>query len=291
MFGDIERRYNLPEGYLARVRQIESNNGQNTFNRMSGAAGDFQFIPSTARQYGLTNPYDTMSAADAAARLAADNRTVLTRNGIDPNAANLYLAHQQGAQGAVNLLNSSAPAGSVVGERAVAWNGGDPSASAGDFARRILERFSGNQAGLAAPAWNAVPSNLPTPAGWDRAMQPATPYGDLRGAPPASFFNTPPAVPGQPTNALTPNLQPYPEATPLPPADPAPAATPGIDPLKLFTAGAQMLQGSQKKEEAPVPFTPAPINRPQATQMPQLAQSNILQAMQRRRMPAGLLGG
>lgn len=140
----IEQKYGLPDGYLARTRQIESRNGQNTYNPKSGAAGDFQFIPSTAKAYGLTDPYDFYQSADAAGRFARDNASVLrNRLGRDPSAGELYLAHQQGAGGASKLLaNPNAPAGELLGTKAVAWNGGDPNASASQFASKWLAKFS-----------------------------------------------------------------------------------------------------------------------------------------------------
>lgn len=144
-FAAIEKQYGLPQGYLARVRNIESGGGRNTFNKLSGAAGDFQFIPSTAKQYGLSNPYDTEAAADAAARLAADNRAALIKAGIqDPTADQLYLAHQQGSGGATKLLtNPNARATDLLGANAVNWNGGNADMTAGDMAKRVMAMYSG----------------------------------------------------------------------------------------------------------------------------------------------------
>lgn len=169
-FSALEQRYGLPPGYLSRTRAIESSNGRNTYNKLSGAAGDFQFIPSTARAYGLTNPYDTMAAADAAARLAADNRAALIRAGIaEPTAAQLYLAHQQGAKGAASLLNAQGPAADIVGRNAVAWNAGDPSQSGASFAQKVMALYGGqkpatfNERWAAAEPTNAVPDTSATP--------------------------------------------------------------------------------------------------------------------------------
>lgn len=140
----LEQREGLPQGYLSRVWQIESRAGRDTYNPKSGAAGDFQFIPSTAKAYNLTDPYDFNQSADAAARFARDNANVLrNRLGREPSAGELYLAHQQGAGGASKLLsNPDAPAGQVVGTKAVAWNGGDPNAPASQFAAKWTAKFS-----------------------------------------------------------------------------------------------------------------------------------------------------
>jgi hypothetical protein len=73
----------------------------------SGAAGLYQFMPSTAKQYKLINPYNPQEAADAAARLATDNAKYLAQHDIAPSGAYLYLAHQQGMGGAVAIIRAA----------------------------------------------------------------------------------------------------------------------------------------------------------------------------------------
>lgn len=145
-FSVFEEKYNLPSGYLARTAQIESNMGRNMDNPNSSAGGPFQFIDSTARQYGLEDKYDWTQSTDAASRLAADNAAVLRRAlGREPTAAELYLAHQQGAGGAAKLLaNPNAPAVDIVGADAVRLNGGDTNMTASQFAGKWLNKFGGN---------------------------------------------------------------------------------------------------------------------------------------------------
>lgn len=152
-YSELERRYGLPQGYLVPVRRVESAGGRNVYNPKSGAAGDFQFIPRTARAYGLTNPYDPVASAEAAARLARDNMAALRRAGIEsPSAADLYLAHQQGAGGAVKLLRGGdAPAQSLVGANAVNWNSGNPSMTGPQFAEAIKSKFLGAAGGAQSP--------------------------------------------------------------------------------------------------------------------------------------------
>lgn len=151
LFADLERRYNLPSGYLNRTWQIESASGRNLLNPKSGAAGHFQFMPRTAEQYGLKNPNDLAQSAEAAARLAADNRSILQRAGIEnPSASELYLAHQQGAGGATKLLSGAdRPAADIVGRKAVEWNAGNTGMTGREFAQSILSKFgmSGGQGG------------------------------------------------------------------------------------------------------------------------------------------------
>lgn len=142
-FGRYESQYGLPTGYLGRTSWLESRGDVNAKNPNSSAAGPFQFITSTARQYGLENPYDADESTDAASRLGRDNMQFLrSRLGRDPTAAELYLAHQQGAGGAAGLLaNPNRPAHEVVGMDAVKLNGGNASMTAQQFANKWINKF------------------------------------------------------------------------------------------------------------------------------------------------------
>lgn len=69
----LERAYGLPPGLLDRMWAKESNRGDPLHMRSSaGALGHFQFMPDTAKQYGLTNPNDFTQSAGAAARYMSD---------------------------------------------------------------------------------------------------------------------------------------------------------------------------------------------------------------------------
>jgi hypothetical protein len=142
LFAEKEAKFGLPSGYLARTAQIESNFNPNAKNPNSSATGLFQFINSTARQYGLDNPRDPVAATAAAARLAADNKAHLQRVlGREPTAGELYLAHQQGAGGAAKLLtNPNASASSVVGDAAARLNRG-AGMTASTFANQWINKF------------------------------------------------------------------------------------------------------------------------------------------------------
>jgi hypothetical protein len=140
----IERAYGLPPGYLHRTKMLESGGRLDARNPNSSATGPFQFIDSTARQYGLTDRTDLAASADAAARLARDNAAQLRRAlGREPTAAELYLAHQQGAGGAVAMLsNPDAQASGLVGDAAVRLNAGQPGQTGGAFAQHWLDKFN-----------------------------------------------------------------------------------------------------------------------------------------------------
>jgi hypothetical protein len=144
LFSAKTQEYALPEGYLDRTAGVESSYNPDAKNPNSSAGGLFQFIDGTARQYGLKNKFDPVEATDAAARLARDNATAL-RNalGRDPTAGELYLAHQQGAGGAIKLLsNPDAPAESIVGGAAARLNGG-AGLTAGQLAQKWTRKIDG----------------------------------------------------------------------------------------------------------------------------------------------------
>ena len=145
LFAQTEQQYNLPAGYLARTAQIESGMNPNARNPNSSAGGLFQFIDGTANQYGLTDRFNPALATDAAGRLARDNAATLTKRlGRQPTAAELYLAHQQGAGGAAALLaNPGALASSVLGGAAHGLNAGQGGQTAGAFAGQWLNKFDG----------------------------------------------------------------------------------------------------------------------------------------------------
>ena len=70
---NLEQKYGIQHaGLLDSIWMQESSRGRNMGKSSAGAEGHFQFIPSTAKAYGLTNPYDFDQSADAAARMMRD---------------------------------------------------------------------------------------------------------------------------------------------------------------------------------------------------------------------------
>ncbi len=143
-FSTLEAENGLPQGYLERTAFIESRGDPNAQNPNSSAGGLFQFIDSTAKQYGVKDKFDPVQATDGAIDLAVDNMRILTKAlGREPTAAELYLAHQQGGTGARRLLsNPNAKAVDIVGAEAVRLNGGDANMTAGEFANLWLDKFN-----------------------------------------------------------------------------------------------------------------------------------------------------
>ncbi len=79
LFAELESKYRLPSGLLDSVWSAESQRGKSMLSP-AGAEGHFQFMPGTARQYGVKNPYDLRESANGAARMYAD---LLAQNGGD----------------------------------------------------------------------------------------------------------------------------------------------------------------------------------------------------------------
>lgn len=73
LFGFLEQRYGLPAGVLQRKFEVESAAGKHLISS-AGALGPMQFMPSTARQYGLSrdNVMDLDASAEAAAHYLSD---------------------------------------------------------------------------------------------------------------------------------------------------------------------------------------------------------------------------
>ena len=158
------RKRGLDPAYGRRTAQIESSLDPKAKNPKSSAGGLYQFIDDTWARYGKgRDRYDPAAAADAAAELTVANQRAL-RNalGRDPTNAELYLAHQQGAGGAADLIND--PDGKAEGER-FALNGG-AGGTKGDFARKWMAKFEGRDDGMAVPGTTGQ-EGLPTPVSKD----------------------------------------------------------------------------------------------------------------------------
>lgn len=141
-----------PSGdYFSRLAQVESGGNARAINPKSGAAGKYQFLPSTAKAYGI-DPMNAEQSEEGVRRFRADNAAVLTGAlGRSPTEPEEYLAHQQGAGGASALLrNPDRPAIEVLAEarksrsvaaKAIVDNGGNLGMTAGDFAQQQMNRF------------------------------------------------------------------------------------------------------------------------------------------------------
>lgn len=119
---DAAQARGIPKDDFLRASYIETGGrfDERAYNSGSGAAGLFQFIPSTASAYGIRgNEFDPAVSADAAARLYLDNqRTIVSghnRTGnpylsgaAQPGGLDMYVAHQQGAGGYASIQSALA---------------------------------------------------------------------------------------------------------------------------------------------------------------------------------------
>ncbi len=136
--GTSSAQYGADGGFLAALALHESSGNPNAKNPYSSASGLFQFLSGTARQWGISNPFDVQQSVDGAARASAYNAAQLGTADWKTN----YLAWQQGLGGAKALLgNPNALAVDVVGRNAVVNNGGNPNMTAGQFADFIGNSF------------------------------------------------------------------------------------------------------------------------------------------------------
>lgn len=121
----IERqaqRSGIPREDFLRFAYIETG-GQfdaDAHNRRSGAKGLFQFVPSTAADFGIAGrEFDPAVNTEAAATLYQRNMTQITRRQQDtghpflsgaatPNGLDMYLAHQQGGGGYASIQRAIA---------------------------------------------------------------------------------------------------------------------------------------------------------------------------------------
>ena len=142
-FAEAEQRYGLPTGYLEATARLESSLDPSAKNPRSSAAGLFQFMPATAAQYGLEDPYDPIAAIDAAGRFTRDNMDYLrTQLGREPQIQDLYIAHQQGMGGAVKILqNPDADLAQLVGRQEAQLNAGG-GLTAGQFYQQWTDKFN-----------------------------------------------------------------------------------------------------------------------------------------------------
>lgn len=145
--------------WMRRTIHLESKGKADAFNAGSKAAGLLQFIPSTAKDYGLDDPYDPAKAIDAGFRYAKANEAHLAKVlGRAPTDAELYMAHNQGAGGAEKLLTQGDKAATaLLGRGAVTSNyGGTDADTAYDYAAKLRAAYDG-----ATPGTSATPSSTP----------------------------------------------------------------------------------------------------------------------------------
>lgn len=246
----------LDDPYIARLFHIES--GGNRFAVSPGGRnrGLAQFGPEEERLYGVTDPTDPMSEAQAVAReRAAFVPKLQSVLGRPPTAGELYLMHQQGVAGGPALLSAdpSMPAwqavrpfykSDAVAKSAISGNipkgsplyGMDPTKiTAGDFRNFWINKFQGgNMPTLLAQSMQ----RNPVQNGWQQPDRTPITSDKMGPVPPemGDFYKYTPPPEGQnwaPPAAATPS------PTPGPPQGPTMDASNGPD---LGGMGGDMMQ-------------------------------------------------
>lgn len=143
MIATIAGEMGIEPNTLLRMAQIESSLNADAINPRSGACGLFQFMPPTARQYRLKDCFDAEANVRAAAALLLDNKRMFIRVlGREPSPGEMYLMHQQGASGAIKLLQRTDQlAKDCVGAQAIIQNGGTLDMTCAEFAYLWTRKF------------------------------------------------------------------------------------------------------------------------------------------------------
>lgn len=92
------RLFGVDPGWMLAIAWVESRLDPKALNQTTGAAGLFQFVPSTAREYNI-DPFNVAEACAAATMMVADNIRALEKSGIEATLTSVYLCHQQGYVG------------------------------------------------------------------------------------------------------------------------------------------------------------------------------------------------
>jgi len=156
LFKSASAASGIGAGYYERLSYIESGHDPNAKNPNSRAGGLFQFLDSTWKSVGSGTKYGTGdNVAKGIADLTGSNFSFLKKAlGRAPSNGELYLAHQQGADGAAKLLsNPNALAADLVGYDAVTLNGGTAGMTAKEFAGLWIKKFGGGDSAATEANW------------------------------------------------------------------------------------------------------------------------------------------
>lgn len=170
LLDQITKNYNLPEGFLYILHQIEAGGRLYPPDSVAGAEGVFQIKPETAKEFGVKDTSNIEQAAEGAGKIASSyGKQVAKSIGREPTAEELYMAYQQGPGGASALLNNpEANAVDVLtqvykgnkklGRKAVIQNGGRANMSAKEFTQMWARRWQAKSegAGIGPPALDTL---------------------------------------------------------------------------------------------------------------------------------------
>ena len=110
------KKYGIDPAWALAMAQFESGGNPNALSS-TGAVGLYQFTRGTAKDYGLTNRFSVDGNIDAGMRLMKANIAALeaenarlkkaVKKEIPIDLTSVYLAHQMGAGGAINIFNAA----------------------------------------------------------------------------------------------------------------------------------------------------------------------------------------
>ncbi|CAB3779407.1 hypothetical protein LMG28688_00832 [Paraburkholderia caffeinitolerans] len=180
LFADLESKYSLPKGLLDSVWNTESSRGKGSMVSPKGAQGHFQFMPDTARAYGVHDPFNLRESATGAAKMYSD---LLRQNG---GSLPLAIAAYNWGQGNLSRKGmSNAPA------------------ETRDYVRKVMAGMSGGASSLAmstpiyAPPQQSAAQDAPdqsTASDPMSAIQHIYVEVDLKNAPPGTTARVRPSA-------------------------------------------------------------------------------------------------
>ena len=247
----------LPISEVLKIAHERHDNGKN-----KGAAGKYQFIPSTLegllKAAGLspTDPFNAVNQEKLYDAFVKQNADYLRANGIEPTDANLSLAHAVGAKGAILLLTAdkNKNALDVLGIK-----GKGARETNLHLDKPVGQYLADIQAGVAT---HGTPSASPTPT--PTSADKNNPVIEIT---PESEYTEPPKATPKP---------PVPQAAPVAPPPVAAAPVPQAAPVALPVAAAPVPQAAPVAPPvaaAPVPQA-APVAPPPVAAKP-IEQSHI----------------
>lgn len=179
LFRNLERNYGLPSGLLDSVWNAESARGRRMLSP-AGAQGHFQFMPATAKQYGLADPSDLTQSATAAAQMYSD---LLKQTGGDLSKA--LAGYNWGIGNVQRRGMDSAPTETRNYIQKVMAGMGQPQSNQQDPWSGLMSEFSqtgGQESGAKADPWAGLMQEFQQPALTDRSSpkaESASERGDM----------------------------------------------------------------------------------------------------------------
>lgn len=126
----------LDRNMMHAIAMVESSKNPKAVSKSGTYKGLYQMGPHLYQKYGITDPLDPAQNAMGAARYMNDNKSILAKAGVPINATTLYLAHQQGPSGLIQIYNAATKGGSISKARYRAMMGnavGTAASSPRDF--------------------------------------------------------------------------------------------------------------------------------------------------------------